>query len=273
MPTESRWAREKSSPRPMDALEGGESEEIEGGFFSPRRRRRLISFNHHSIIWFNILILSLSSFSPALHASHESTAGGSEAASKANFYSNYYLHKAQEPSSLMNTTTATIQNRQLISLLHDTNHSHASDVISLDFANDAWRLLRQNALEFARTRVEMLRPSVERLVEDSRVSQGCATALSGWLDRLMKLDKWAFQMYNAYGDFPATGFVEGTHNSMGAYESCVEAQPNSIIGRPQYCSFAYQPILPKRPEYHNILAPIDHLANFTSPDEVSFLIY
>lgn len=76
-------------------------------------------------------------------------------------------------------------------------------------------------------------------------------------------------VYNAFGDFPAQGFIEGSLNSMGSYHQCVEVEPNELIGRAQYCSFKFQPVVPKRPRYHNILAPIQKLANFTDSNEVS----
>lgn len=76
-------------------------------------------------------------------------------------------------------------------------------------------------------------------------------------------------VYNSFGDFPATGFFEGSLSSMGSYHQCVDLAPNEWIGKPQYCTFKFQPIVPKRPKFHNILAPIDKLANFTSKDDVS----
>lgn len=159
----------------------------------------------------------------------------------------------------------------LIELLRNgPNHNHNDDKVSLHQVNLVWRLMRQNALEFARDRVQLLRPQVEKLLSQTNISLDCSKSLGGMLDRVAKLDAWAFQMYNSFGDFPASGILEGTLNSMGSFESCVDVAPNQIIGKPQYCSFAFQPILPQRPLYHNILSPIKDLANFTKADEVSF---
>lgn len=58
---------------------------------------------------------------------------------------------------------------------------------------------------------------------------------------------------------------------MGSYFQCVDLEPNLYIGQPQYCTFKFQPIIPKRPRYHNILAAIENLANFTTKDDVSKL--
>lgn len=76
-------------------------------------------------------------------------------------------------------------------------------------------------------------------------------------------------MYNAFGDFPSTGIFEGSLNSMGSYHQCVNVEPNEWIGQAQYCTFKFQPIVPKRPKFHNILAGIENLANFTSSSDVS----
>lgn len=76
-------------------------------------------------------------------------------------------------------------------------------------------------------------------------------------------------MYNAFGDFPATGFFEGSHTSMGSYHQCVNLEPNEVIGKAQYCTYQFQPIVSKRPRYHNILHPVDGLANFTNEGDVS----
>lgn len=76
-------------------------------------------------------------------------------------------------------------------------------------------------------------------------------------------------VYNAFGDFPASGFFEGSFTSMGSYHQCVDLEPNELIGSAQYCTFNFQPIVPKRPRYHNILASVEGLANFTNKDDVS----
>lgn len=76
-------------------------------------------------------------------------------------------------------------------------------------------------------------------------------------------------MWNSWGDFPAPGVFEGTFTSMGSYYGCVDTKANDFIGEAQYCTLKYQPIVPKRPRYHNILATIPDLANFTQEQDVS----
>lgn len=158
----------------------------------------------------------------------------------------------------------------LSKLLKDTNHNHVSDTVNISLANSVWRLMHENALDYAQQRAALIRPTASRLFEDAQVSEPCRQALSGMIDHLARLDKWAVQMYNSFGDFPSEGLLEGSLNSMGSYHQCVNVEPNALIGQSQYCSFQYQPILPKRPRYHNILSSIESLANFTSKDDVSY---
>lgn len=158
---------------------------------------------------------------------------------------------------------------KLNDLLKDSNHSHVSDTINLQLANSVWTKMRQNALEFAQQRAKEVKPTIDRLLNEANISSHCRESLNSVLDRLSKLDAWAVQMYNSFGDFPAAGFFEGSLTSMGSYHQCVDLEPNQWIGKPQYCTFKFQPIVPKRPKYHNILAPIENLANFTSKDDVS----
>lgn len=187
-----------------------------------------------------------------------------EAAERSRASSNYLLFSSLRPTSL---------DTKLSELLQDDNHNHVSDTVNLSLANSVWRLMHDNALEFARQRVELVRPSAIRLLDRAQVSEPCRKSLSDTLDHLGRLETWAVQMYNSFGDFPAQGFIEGSHNSMGSYRQCVDVESNQVIGQAHYCSFQYQPVLPKRPRYHNILSPIEQLANFTSQNDVSIRSY
>lgn len=160
-------------------------------------------------------------------------------------------------------------NAKLIGLLKDSNHSHVSDAIDLQLANNVWRQMRQNAADFAQQRANQAKPSINRLLDQARISSACRKSLNDIIDHIANLDQWAVQMYNAFGDFPASGFFEGSLTSMGSYHQCVNLEPNEIIGEPKYCTYKFQPIVPKRPKFHNILAPVEGLANFTSKDDVS----
>jgi len=154
-------------------------------------------------------------------------------------------------------------------LLRDAGHSHASDRVDLALANEAWRGMRQRARSYAHDRAQLMRPALLALLDEARIQPACQSSLLSTLERLAQLDSWAVRMYNSFGNFPAAGLFEGTHTSMGSYHQCVGVAPNPTIGGPQYCTFKFQPLIPKRPRYHNILATIDNLANFTTSNDVS----
>lgn len=78
-------------------------------------------------------------------------------------------------------------------LLKDSNHSHVSDEIDLQFANNVWKKMRQNALEFAQQRADEARPTINMLLEQANISTTCRQAINGAIDRLAKLDQWAMQ--------------------------------------------------------------------------------
>lgn len=154
-------------------------------------------------------------------------------------------------------------------LLTDTSHSHMSDVVDINLANSVWKKMNENALKFAQLKAKQSKPIIEEFLIQANVSNECNQSVNNVIDQAAMLTDWAVQMWNSFGDFPASGLFEGTLNSMGSYRQCVDIEPNELIGTPQYCSFAFQPIIPKRPAYHNILHPIKDLANFTSKTDVS----
>lgn len=178
-------------------------------------------------------------------------------------YLNYLLyHKKQQQVS-------TIDQLKLEKLLKDTNHSHVSDTVSPQLADSIWKQMHLNALNFAQDSAQQARPSINQLLDQSGVGSQCKQSINDILDHLASLDEWAVAMYNSFGNFPATGFFEGSFTSMGSYHQCVNVQHNQWIGKPQYCTLKFQPVVPKRPRYHNILAKIDNLASFTNKSDVS----
>lgn len=184
---------------------------------------------------------------------------------------NYLLFSSEkkQQQQQQQSTNKLDDNSNLEELLKDSNHSHISDKVSLQLANSIWTKMHQNVLDFAHKRTELVRPTINKLLEQANISSVCRQSINDIIDHLEKLDDWAMRMYNSFGDFPASGFFEGTHTSMGDYHQCVNLEPNEWIGRPQYCTFKFQPIVPKRPKYHNILATIDKLANFMNETDVS----
>lgn len=180
-------------------------------------------------------------------------------------YLNYLLHARKQPAEETHEDQVKLER-----LLKDTNHSHAGDAVNLQLANSIWQRMHANALSFAQESAQNARPAINRLLEQAHVSTQCKQSLNDLLDHLARLDQWAVEMWNSFGDFPTTGFFEGSLTAMGSYHQCVNVRHNEWIAKPQYCTFKFQPIVPKRPRYHNILAPIGNLANFTSnKDDVS----
>lgn len=162
-------------------------------------------------------------------------------------------------------------NPGLDSLLRDSNHSHASAIVDLQLANEVWTKMHDQVGSYAKSRVNLLRPTINNLLSKANVSLKCSQSILDTMDHLASLDDWAVMMYNSFGNFPAGGFFEGTHTSMGSYHQCVNVEPNELIGQAQYCTLKFQPVIPQRPRYHNILATIDNLANFTRNNDVSVL--
>lgn len=184
---------------------------------------------------------------------------------------NYLLFSSQNNNQTTTLLKSALNNshQNLETLLKDSEHNHASDKVDLQVANLVWRKMHQNALDYAQERIKQARPTLDRFMSNSNISSSCSKSLNDIIDHIGNLEQWAVQMYNAFGEFPAVGFFEGTLTSMGSYHQCVGLEPNEWIERPQFCTYKFQPIIPKRPRYHNMLASIENLANFTNKDDVS----
>ncbi|KAG9510743.1 Nose resistant to fluoxetine protein 6, partial [Fragariocoptes setiger] len=166
--------------------------------------------------------------------------------------------------------------------LHEgRTHDHSTDRIDLDQATRAWRLMRSNIHEYATQQVHQMRPIIGQLMVAANVSSECRQSIEHVLGALTSMKLWAFKLWNSWGDFPSTGLIEGSFTSMGSYYGCVDLTDDSnppqsgvqlrhTIGQAQYCRISYQPLVPQRPRYHNILSHIPGLANFTSNDEILY---
>lgn len=60
-------------------------------------------------------------------------------------------------------------------------------------------------------------------------------------------------MLTAWGNFPPTGFFEGTYGDIGSFHGCVNVPENEAIGHAHYCTIAYRPVMPKRADYELII--------------------
>lgn len=83
------------------------------------------------------------------------------------------------------------QTKQLQELLKDSNHSHVSDAVNLQLANDVWQRMRQNALGFAQQKTNEARPTINELFDKANVSPSCRQSINQVLDHLSRLDQWA----------------------------------------------------------------------------------
>ena len=218
---------------------------------------------------FSLLLLAITSFA-ALASSDEQ-----QQASSAKTAVNYLLYSSRPTlPSADNANNADADEAKLAARIkqHVTNssHYHMDDTVNIEFANIIWRRMADNAASYAKKRYNESKPVVDEFLAAANVSAECKVSLNSALLHLSTLDEWAVKMWNAFGDFPATGLFEGTFNSMGSYHQCLyHVEPNQYVGSPQHCVFKYQPVLPKRPRHHHLFTKVPGLANFTEPTSVS----
>ena len=78
-------------------------------------------------------------------------------------------------------------------------------------------------------------------------------------------------MLNAWGQFPPVGLFEGTYGDIGSFHGCMGVPENPTIGHAHYCTLAYRPLLPRRPDYELIVrkepSELLHLFNRPPADE------
>ena len=78
---------------------------------------------------------------------------------------------------------------------------------------------------------------------------------------------------DSWGRFPSSGILKGSFTSLGSYDQCLAISiPSGIFSskarhdnrhqnEAQYCSIVFQPQLPPRPAYHNLLSPLSFFTN------------
>lgn len=130
-----------------------------------------------SMFSFSIFLISVAvvvvvvAASPPLNSTHQNAI-------------NYLLYSSQQANQ---------SDTKLTDLLADVNHNHAGETVNLQFANSVWSMMHQNALDFASQRAQEARPSINRLLEEARVSASCKSSLNQVLDGIARLDSWALQ--------------------------------------------------------------------------------
>lgn len=125
--------------------------------------------------------------------------------------------------------------------------------IDLNVSMRAWNLLHHHASVGLNNYVELAKPAIEELVFASNVSSECFAAIRSTLDGIRRLDSWAVKMANSWGAFPPSGIFEGTYSSVGSYHTCVNIDPNHLIGHAHYCSLSFRPIMPARRDFELVV--------------------
>lgn len=167
------------------------------------------------------------------------------------------LYKFKIPHSNSQNNSNEQLSDKLLQLMQNTTHEHNNNqVVDLNLVKLAWHLMEKQALLYMQNRVAELRPFVQKLLIEANTTQACQSSISGWFDHLAKLDLWASLMWNSWGDFPPSGLFEGSFTDLGSYPSCMQIEPNEIIGEPQYCMLDFQPLVPTRPRFHSILKQV-----------------
>ncbi|KAG9510485.1 Uridine diphosphate glucose pyrophosphatase NUDT14 [Fragariocoptes setiger] len=163
------------------------------------------------------------------------------------------------PRTTINSSDETSLNWQIARLLTNSSHRHDSNNVDLKISLKAWQIMQQQAMAYAEHKVKAFRPIINDLMQEANVSEPCNRAINDWLTHLAKFDRWAFNMWNAWGQFPSSGLLEGSFTDLGSYRGCLSVEHHASIGEPQYCTLDFQPIVPKRPPFHNIFARIIEL--------------
>jgi len=176
--------------------------------------------------------------------------------------------------------------RRVMALVRNSSHRHDNDLVDLEATRFAWHLMEKQAKLYMRNRVNTLRPFVNELLTEARVSAGCQSAIEHWMDNLAELRHWAVLMWNSWGDFPPAGLFEGTYTNLGSYRGCMSIDEllgevptedqtankrrrnqkeldssAQLIGKAQYCTLDFQPIVPTRPRFHSIFKQILSLSS------------
>lgn len=145
---------------------------------------------------------------------------------------------------------------RVLALIGNATFSHDNDLVDIETARVAWSLMERQALGYMARRVESVRPVMEQLLSEAKVSSECRQSISGWLTSLAELERWSVVMWNSWGEFPPAGLFEGSFTDLGSYKGCMGIEANEVIGEPQYCMLDFQPLVPTRPRFHSIFKRI-----------------
>ncbi|XP_022241743.1 nose resistant to fluoxetine protein 6-like [Limulus polyphemus] len=124
--------------------------------------------------------------------------------------------------------------------------------------------------------VSRLRPYIQSIFTDVRVTSQCAEEFRSFLQDLVQMKTWAFEMFDASGK-PPGGLLEGTVTAFGSFDQCLRIWvpkrylgPNNGVMQGQYCSVHFQPPLPSRERYDTALKTFDLFSNISSKDNLLY---
>uniref|UniRef100_A0A6G1SBC7 Nose resistant to fluoxetine protein 6 n=1 Tax=Aceria tosichella TaxID=561515 RepID=A0A6G1SBC7_9ACAR len=144
--------------------------------------------------------------------------------------------------------------------------------VKLNESLEGWRVLYEQASEYAHQEALGRKPKLIRLLKEANVSSGCLNAADETLDSMARLESWAVQMWSYSGNFPAAASFAGHFHDLGSYKGCIDivrpatTNTNPITTPPEaatatssdmrysasYCTVGFRPIMPVRPRFHLI---------------------
>uniref|UniRef100_T1KZX1 Nose resistant-to-fluoxetine protein N-terminal domain-containing protein n=1 Tax=Tetranychus urticae TaxID=32264 RepID=T1KZX1_TETUR len=92
----------------------------------------------------------------------------------------------------------------------------------------------------------------EQILNGSTVSDECSQGIRFMLKQGSNKKIWAIKALDSWGRFPPPGLFSGTASSLGSYDQCLSIETPSEYFDTQYCSVYFNPVLPRRPAFHNI---------------------
>uniref|UniRef100_T1KZX0 Nose resistant-to-fluoxetine protein N-terminal domain-containing protein n=1 Tax=Tetranychus urticae TaxID=32264 RepID=T1KZX0_TETUR len=115
----------------------------------------------------------------------------------------------------------------------------------------------------------------EQILNGSTVSDECSQGIRFMLDQGSNKKIWAIKALDSWGRFPPPELFSGTASSLGSYDQCLSIETPSESFDTQYCSVYFNPVLPRRPAFHNIFHKVqvyNHSSNSTpNQNAIEFL--
>lgn len=99
-----------------------------------------------------------------------------------------------------------------------------------------------------------LKSTIDKLLSQAAVSQGCQRALASLSEALMKQQLWAAKFLDSSATRIPSGFFEGTLTELGNFDQCLTIGETQTAEHTagQYCSLQIKPLIPSRPRLHTV---------------------